>query len=57
MRVALDHPNWDLSGYRDAESDYWVDEAAKEALVDTPPATTQEELRGTKDASADDPAV
>ena len=26
-RVSLDHPNWDLFGYRDAEFDYWMDDA------------------------------
>ena len=29
-RVSFDHPDWDLSGNRGVEFDYWADEAPKE---------------------------
>ena len=52
-RVAIDHPDWDLSGYRGAEFDYSVDEAAKEAPMTTPPIVVQEEVGGTDNTPVD----
>ena len=34
-RMALDHPDWDLSSYRGAESDYWMDETPEEVPAST----------------------
>ena len=56
-RVALDHLDWVLSGYRGAEFDYWAEEATEEAPVSTLSAVAQEEIGGTKDTLADDPAA
>ena len=56
-RVALDHPNWNLSGYRGAEFDYWADEAPKEVRDSYLPANTQEEVGRTEDTPVDDPAA
>ena len=56
-RVATDHPDLDLSGYRYVECNYWVDEAIEEALVTTPSAAVREEVCGTDNTPAEDLAT
>ena len=56
-RVALDHPDWDLSGYRGTKFDYWVDEATEKVPANTLSAATREEVGGTKDTPADNPVT
>ena len=56
-RVALDHLDWDLSGYQGAESDYWVDKVAEDILVTTLSVAAREEVRGADDTLANDLAA
>ena len=56
-RVALNHLDWDLSGYQGAGLDYWVDEAPIEVPGGTSPADALEEVRRGEDTSANDPTA
>ena len=47
--MVLDHHDWDLSGYRGAKSDYWVDEATEEVPVSIPLTSALKEVGATED--------
>ena len=42
----MDHSDWELLVYRGVDSNFWVDELAKKALLLAPPTAVQEEVKG-----------